>query len=115
MAIWQIKGAKGSIRYRARMVGTFPGKRLNATFETREEAEQWVARSSNSVLRCARTKPVGIDLIGSMRSCWLLLNVSTPLGPCFRKPSNWTGLTVRLARKRGVKSLSNGWFHHANQ
>ena len=44
MAIWQIKNAKGLIRYRARMVGTFPGKRLNATFETREEAEQWVAK-----------------------------------------------------------------------
>ena len=43
MAIWQIKNRDGAPRWRARLVGT-AGKRLNATFENRADAELWVAK-----------------------------------------------------------------------
>ena len=43
MAIWQIENRDGTPRWRARLAGT-AGKRLNATFESRADAELWVAK-----------------------------------------------------------------------
>ena len=43
MAIWQIKNRDGSSRWRARLMGTM-GKRINVTFESRADAELWVAK-----------------------------------------------------------------------
>lgn len=103
MAIWQIKNKDGTPRWRARLFGT-DGKRLNATFDKKSDAELWVAkvRQQRAQVKAEqagrnRSAEIDADLLMAMQQ-------DQTVGAMLHKAIELDWPDSVLSQKRGIRA-----------
>ena len=103
MAIWQIKNKDGTPRWRARLVGD-DGRRVNATFDSKPDAELWVAKIKQQRAQAKgeaglrnRSSEIDADLLMAMQQ-------HETVGAMLKKAIELDWPDSALCQKRGIRA-----------